>query len=175
LAQKTKRPEDLDEWVGKEVMNHFSLDRRADEKLLKGSPELVMLVAEHLFHGQEYIKVLPALLWLEKLGLGGRLGERVKFLLAETYYRCDELAEARKRFAELYTGNSKEFRYLAALRLVTIYEGQGRGSEIQVGAGKLEKLYRDLLVWEPDPAVKRELQQKLGDLKSLKIDTTATR
>ncbi len=174
LARKTDRPEVLDGWVGTEVMNHFSLDRREDEKLLKGSPELVMLVAEHLFHGQEYVKVLPALLWLEKLGLAGRLGQRIKFLLAESYYRCDELAEARVRFVALYSGNSKEFRYLAALRLVTIYEGQGRGSDIQVDAGKLEKLYRDLLVWESDPAVKSELQQKLGDLKSLKIDTTAT-
>ena len=175
LAQKTKRHEDLDEWVGKEVMNHYSLDRREDEKLLKKSPELVMLVAEHLFRGQEYVKALPALLWLEKLGFVGRIGERVKFLLAESYYRCDELAEARVRFTALYAGNSKEFHYLAALRLVTIYEGPGRGSEIQAGAGKLEKLYRDLIAWESDPEVKHELKRKLGDLKGLKIDTTATK
>jgi len=175
LAQNTKRPEDLDEWVGREVMNHFSLDRREDEKLLKESPELVMLVAEHLFRSQEYVKALPALLWLEKLDFTGRLGERVKFLLAESYYRCDELAEARVRFVKLYAGKSKDFRYLAALRLVTIYEGPGRSSEIQVGAGRLEKLYRDLIAWESDPAVKRELKRKLGDLKGLKIDTTATK
>ncbi len=175
LAQETKHSEDLDEWIAREVMNHFSLDRREDEKLLKESPELVMLVAEHLFRGQEYVKALPALLWLEKLGLAGRIGERIKFLLAESYYRCDELAEARARFTALYAGNSKEFRYLAALRLVTIYEGPGRSSEIQASTGKLEKLYRDLIVWESDSAVKRELKRKLGDLKDLKIDTTATK
>jgi len=175
LAQKTKQPEKLDEWIGREVMNCFSLDRREDEKLLKKSPELVLLVAEHLFRSQEYVKALPALLWLEKLGLAGSIGERVKFLLAESYYRCDELAEARVRFAALYAANSKEFRYLAALRLVTIYEGPGRSSGIQAGTGSLEKLYRDLIAWESDSAVKRELKLKLKVLKGLKIDTTATR
>lgn len=175
LARKTDRPEALYEWVGNEVMNSFSLDRREDEKLLKESPELVMLVAEYLFRRQEYAKVLPSLLWLEKLSLAGQQGERIKFLLAESYYSCDELAEARVRFEALYSGKSKEFRYLAALRLVTIYEAQGRGSEIQAGVGKLKEIYRDLLVWESDPAVKRELKQKLEVLKSMKIDTTGTK
>lgn len=173
LAQKTQPAEGLDEWVGKEIMNHFSLDRREDEKLLKESPELVMLVAEHLFRSHEYVKALPALLWLEKIGFTGRLGERVEFLLAESYYRCDELAEAQGRFSAIYAGNSKEFRYLAALRLVTIYEGPGGSSEFQAGVGKLEKLYLDLIAWGSDPAVKSELKRKLKNLRGLKIDTTA--
>ncbi len=175
LASEIKASEALDEWVGKEVMTNFSLGRREDEKLLKKSPELVMLVAEHLFRNQEYVKVLPSLIWLEKLKLVGWRGERVKFLLAESYYRCDELAEAQAGFTELYAKGSKDFQYLAALRLVTIYEAQGRGREILAGKGKLEKLYRDLLAWESDPAVKRELKCKLNALKSLKIDTTATK
>ncbi len=185
LAPKIKAAAALDEWVAEEVMTNFSLGRREDEKLLKVSPELVILVAEHLFHNQEYVKALPALIWLDKLKLAGRQGERVKFLLAESCYRSDEPVEARVAFETLYAENSKDFKYLAALRLVSIYEARARGRKPGAGQGKLEKLYRDLLAWESDPAVKRELKRKLNALptlkkaknlkkaKSLKIDTTA--
>jgi len=170
LAAKTASPKELDEWVSQEVMNHFSLDRREDEKLLKKHPELVLLVAECLFREQQYSKVLPSLLWLEKQNLDDRLSQRVTFILAESYYRSEEFAEALARFEMLYASAGKELRYLAALRLVTIYETQGQGGEIQAGAGKLKKLYQDLLVRESDPALKLELKRKLKKLKSVKTD-----
>jgi tetratricopeptide (TPR) repeat protein len=171
LAAQTAAPKELDEWVSQEVMNHFSLDCRDDEKLLKKHPELVLLVAECLFRERQYSKVLPSLLWLEKQNLNDRLSERVTFILAESYYRSDEFAEALARFELLYASAGKDLRYLAALRLVTIYETQVPGGEIQAGVGKLQKLYQDLLAREPDPALKLELKRKLKKLKSVKTDS----
>lgn len=164
LAGKIPGPKELDDWISREVMGHFSLDRREDEKLLRTAPELVLLVAESLFTAQSYLKVLPSLLWLEKLKLQGRLHERVVFLLAESYYRCGEPAEARARFEVLYAAGSQEFHDLSALRLVTIYEAQGQVNEKPVAPEKLEKLYRDILKRETDPALKIELEHKLDAL-----------
>ena len=154
LAAKIDGRQKLDNWISAEVVAHFSLDRRENEKILREFPELVLLVADHFFRAQSYTKAQPSLLWLEKLDLEMELADRVTFLLAEAYYRCQDLAEALVRYQALYAGNSKEFRYLAALRLVTIYEAQGCQS-------KQEKLYKDLLRWEQDPAVKAELKRKL--------------
>ena len=168
LAGKIDERKGLDQWISQEVMTHFPLDQREDEKLLRAYPELVMLVAEQQFRDQSYVKVLPSLLWLEKLNLQGRFGERVTFLLAESYYRCEDLAEAVARFEVLYASAGKEFRHLAALRLVTIYETQSRGSdEPQAGRNKLKKLYQDLLEWESDPVVRLELERKLAVLQNL--------
>ncbi len=164
LAGKTAEPKVLDEWICREVMTHFSLDRREDEKLLRQAPELVMLVAESLFASQSYLKALPSLLWLEKLELEGPLSERITFLLAESYYRSGEPAEALVRFEKLYDGGSRQFHHLAALRLVTIYESLGQANKRYVAPGKLEKLYRDILKWETNPELKRELERKLKDL-----------
>ncbi|MCK5679466.1 hypothetical protein KAI46_01490, partial [bacterium] len=163
LADKIQERKELDEWVSSQVMGHFSLDRREDVKLLRESPELVLLVAERLFRERLYLKVLPSLLWLDKLGLESELGERVTFLLAESYYRCEEVAEALVRFEILYAGGSKKIRYLAALRLVILYEAQG--GETEGCQDKLKKLYQDLLAWESDPAARLELERKLIELK----------
>lgn len=168
LAGKIDERKGLDQWISQEVMAHFPLDQREDEKLLRAYPELVMLVAERQFRDQSYIKVLPSLLWLEKLSLKGRFGERVTFLLAESYYRCEDMAEAVIRFEALYASAGKEFRHLAALRLVTIYETQSRGSDKpQAYRNKLKKLYRNLLEWESDPVVRLELERKLAVLQNL--------
>ena len=157
LAAKIDERENLDDWISAEVIACFSLDKRDNEKLLRGFPELVLLVADHFFRAQSYAKAQPSLLWLENLKIKGELADRVKFLLAEAYYRCEELAEALIRYQALYEGNSKGYRYLAALRLVTIYEAQGyRRKQI--------KLYKDLLRWEPNPDVKVELKHKLEAL-----------
>jgi len=166
LAGKIPDSKELDAWISREVMDNFSLDRREDEKLLRTAPELVLLVAEALFAEQSYIKVLPSLLWLEKLDLKGRLRERVVFLLAESYYRCGEPAEARVRFETLYAAGSREFHDLAALRLVTIYEAQVRVNTNAAVPDKLEKLYRDILKRETDPALKSELEHKLNALQA---------
>jgi len=154
LAGKINERQKLNDWISAEVLANFSLDRRENEKLLRGFPELVLLVADHFFRAQSYAKAQPSLLWLEKLDLKEELADRVTFLLAEAYYRCEDLADALVRYQALRAGDSKEFRYLTALRLVTIYEAQGYGR-------KQIKLYKDLLRWEPDPAVKAELKRKL--------------
>ena len=159
LAGKIIEKQKLNDWISAEVVANFSLDRRENEKLLRGFPELVLLVADHFFRAQSYTEAQPSLLWLEKLDLKGELADRVTFLLAEVFYRCEDLAEALIRYQALYMGDSKEFRYLAALRLVTIYEVQGYRS-------KQIKLYKDLLLWEPDPAVKAELKHKLEALEA---------
>jgi hypothetical protein len=166
LAGKIPDAKDLDAWISREVMDNFSLNRREDEKLLRTAPELVLLVAESLFASQSYIKVLPSLLWLEKLDLKGRLHERVTFLLAESYCRCGEPAEARVRFETLYAAGSREFHDLAALRLVTIYEAQVRVNANAAAPGRLEKLYRDIIKRETDPALKKELEHKLNSLQA---------
>ena len=157
LAGKVNEKQKLNDWISAEVIANFSLDRRENEKLLRGFPELVLLVADHFFQDQSYAKAQPSLLWLEKLDLKGELADRVTFLLAEVYYRCEDLAEALVRYQALCAGDNKGFRYLAALRLVTIYEAQGYRS-------KRIKLYKDLLLWEQDPAVKAELKRKLKAL-----------
>jgi len=144
----------LDEWISAEVITRYSLDKRENEKLLRESPELVLLVADHFFRAGSYAKAQPSLLWLEKLDLQGGIAERVAFMLAEVYYRNHELAEALLRYQALYENNSKEFRYLAALRLVTIDEVQGNSR-------KCVGLYKNLIVWEPDPILKAELKRKL--------------
>ncbi len=154
LAAKIDGRQKLDDWISAEVVAHFSLDRRENEKILREFPELVLLVADHFFRARLYTKAQPSLLWLEKLDLKEELADRVTFLLAEAYYRCQELAEALVRYQALYVGGEKEFRYLAALRLVTIYEAQGYRN-------KQKKLYKDLLRGEQDPAVKAELKRKL--------------
>ncbi len=157
LAAKSDARENLDDWTSAEVIASFSLDRRENEKLLRGFPELVLLVADHFFQVQAYAKAQPSLLWLENLELEGEIADRVTFLLAEAYYRCEDLGEALIRYQALYEGENQEFRYLAALRLSTIYEAQGYSR-------KQIKLYKDLLSWETDPVVKAELKQKLETL-----------
>ncbi|MEA1924072.1 MAG: tetratricopeptide repeat protein [Pseudomonadota bacterium] len=159
LATRIDERQKLDDWISAEVVAHFSLDRRENEKLLRGSPELVLLVADHFFRARSYAKAQPSLLWLEKLDLQGEIADRVEFLLAEVYYRCEDLAEALLRYQALYESDSKEFRYLAALRLVTIYEAQGFSR-------KHIKLYKDLIVWEQDPTLKAELKSKLETLEA---------
>ncbi len=157
LAGKIDERQKLNDWISAEVVAHFSLDRRENEMLLREFPELVLLVADHFFRARAYTKAQPSLLWLEKLYLKGELAGRVTFLLAEVYYRCEDLVEALVRYQALYVGDSKEFRYLAALRLVTIYEAQGY-RHIRVN------LYKDLLRWESNPAVKANLKRKLEEL-----------
>lgn len=157
LAARIGAGQKLDDWVSAEVMAGFSLDKREDEKLLRAFPELVLLVADHFFRAQLYVKAQPSLLWLEKLGLKGELAERITFMLAEACYRCEDLGEALIRYRALYEGDSKGFRYLAALRLATIYEAQGYSR-------KQIKLYKDLIAWELDPALKAELSHKLKAL-----------
>ena len=157
LASKINERQKLNDWISAEVVAHFSLDRRENEMLLREFPELVLLVADHFFRARAYTKAQPSLLWLEKLYLKGELADRVTFLLAEVYYRCEDLVEALVRYQALYVGDSKEFRYLAALRLVTIYEAQGY-RHIRIN------LYKDLLRWESNPAVKADLKRKLEEL-----------
>ena len=157
LAGKIDERQKLNDWISAEVVAHFSLDRRENEMLLREFPELVLLVADHFFRARAYTKAQPSLLWLEKLYLKGELAGRVTFLLAEVYYRCEDLVEALVRYQALYVGDSKEFRYLAALRLVTIYEAQGY-RHIRVN------LYKDLLQWESNPAIRENLKRKLEEL-----------
>ncbi|MEA3333736.1 MAG: hypothetical protein U9Q58_09080, partial [Pseudomonadota bacterium] len=159
LAFRIDERQKLDDWISAEVVAHFSLDRRENEKLLRGSPELVLLVADHFFRTQSYVKAQPSLLWLEKLDLQGEIADRVEFLLAEVYYRCEDLAEALVRYQALYEGGGQEFRYLAALRLVTIYEVQGYSR-------KRIKLYKDLIRWESDPQIIAEFKSKLETLEA---------
>ncbi len=154
LASKIVGRQNLDDWISAQVINFFPLDKRENEKLLREFPELVLLVADHFFRAQAYLKAQPSLLWLESLSLKGAIADRITFLLAEAYYRCEDLGEALIRYQALYEGDSKGFRYFAVLRLVTIYEAQGYH-------GKQIKLYKDLLRWESDVAVKEELQRKL--------------
>ncbi len=159
LASRIDEKQKLNDWISAEVVARFSLDKRENEKLLRESPELVLLVADHFFRAHSYAKAQPSLLWLEKLDLQGEIADRVEFLLAEVYYRCEDLAEALLRYQALYEGDSKEFRYLAALRLVTIYEVQGYSR-------KRIKLYKDLIRWEQDPTLKAELKRKLETLQA---------
>ena len=157
LAARIGDRQNLEDWISAEVISSFSLDKRENEKLLRNFPELVLLVADHFFKAQAYVKAQPSLLWLENLGLKGGLADRVTFLLAEAYYRCEDLGEALARYQALYEGDSQEFRYLAALRLATIYDAQGYSR-------KQIKLYQDLLGWESDVDFKAELQLKLKAL-----------
>lgn len=157
LTGKIDEKQKLNDWISAEVVAHFSLDRRENEMLLREFPGLVLLVADYFFRAHAYNKAQPSLLWLEKLYLKGALADRVTFLLAEVYYRSEDLVEALVRYQALYVGDSKEFRYLAALRLVTIYEAQGY-RHIRVN------LYKDLLRWETNPAIKENLKRKLEEL-----------
>ncbi|MCD6535383.1 MAG: tetratricopeptide repeat protein [Deltaproteobacteria bacterium] len=159
LAARIDEGQKLDDWISSEVVAQFSLDKRENEKLLRGSPELVLLVADHFFRAHQYAKAQPSLLWLEKLDLQKELADQVTFLLAEVYFRCEDPAEALVRYQALYENESKEFRYLAALRLVTIYEAQG-------SSRKRIKLYEDLIAWEQNPILKAELKRKFETLKA---------
>ncbi|HDS15766.1 MAG TPA: hypothetical protein ENN66_03980 [Proteobacteria bacterium] len=148
---------ETEDWIRTEVKAHFPLDRRENEELLRSYPELVLLVAEQFFREKAYAQAQPSLLWLETLSLGPELVDRVTFFLAESFHRSQESGEAWPRYLALYKNNESNFRYLAALRLVTYYEGQGETVE-------LAKLYRDLLAWEKDPLVAREFKRKLKAL-----------
>ena len=164
LAARIEEGESLDDWISAEIIAGFSLDRRENERLLRAFPELVLLVADHFFRAQAYAKAQPSLLWLENLDLKDELADRVTFMLAEAYYRSEDLGEALIRYQALYEGGSQEFRYLGALRLATIYETQGCNR-------KQIKLYKDLILWESDPALKAELKDKLKLLQKIAQNT----
>jgi len=154
----------LRDWLAQQLITVFPLDRGGHEKLLRQHPELVFLVADYFFRRGEYRRSLPSLLWLEKLKLKQPPEPAATFLLAETCYRMGDFTAALPRYEKLYLQppGQDRYRHPAALRLLVCYEHLQPLSALR--RHRLTGICRYLLQGEKDPALRRELRQRLEKL-----------